>query len=197
VRLRVAQAALKRWRGEPVFELHAFEAKYPNGYDGRSLNSLVRLEVALDRASQAGDTRTVLRIRDILAEHAPFGIGSPSFSPPPATGAGGLPDLSNGEVLATLIDAIGLDRAFDMLGLPPQLRRELKQLERRFGKPAVMEALASAMDAVGDIGAPDMAPPAPRPPPRRSSGRESPEETPREGGSDQDDPSADQLDLFS
>lgn len=197
VRLRVAQAALERWRGEPVFELHAFEAKYPNGYDGRSLNSLVRLEVALDRASQAGDTRTVLRIRDILAEHAPFGIGSPSFSPPPATGAGGLPDLSNGEVLATLIDAIGLDRAFDMLGLPPQLRRELKQLERRFGKPAVMEALASAMDAVGDIGAPDMAPPAPRPPPRRSSGRESPEETPREGGSDQDDPSADQLDLFS
>jgi hypothetical protein len=100
-------------------------------------------------------------------------------------------------VLATLIDAIGLDRAFDMLGLPPQLRRELKQLERRFGKPAVMEALASAMDAVGDIGAPDMAPPAPRPPPRRSSGRESPEETPREGGSDRDDPSADQLDLFS
>jgi tetratricopeptide (TPR) repeat protein len=197
VRLRVAQAALKRWRGEPVFELHAFEAKYPNGYDGRSLNSIFRLEVALDRASQAGDTRTVLRIKDILAEHAPFGMGPPPFSPPPTIGAGGLPDLSNGEVLATLIELLGLDRAFDMLGLPPPLRRELKQLESRFGPPAVIEALATAMDTLGDIGLPDMAPPAPRPPPRRTSGRQSPEKAPRDGGSDPEDPSPDQLDLFS
>jgi hypothetical protein len=100
-------------------------------------------------------------------------------------------------VLATLIEIIGLDRAFDMLGLPPPLRRELKELERRFGKPAVMEALASAMDTLRDIGVPDMAPPAPRPAPRRTGVRQSPDDAPREGGSDPDDPSPDQPDLFS
>jgi tetratricopeptide (TPR) repeat protein len=193
VRLRAAQVALKRWRGEPVFELHAFEAKYPNGYDGRSLNSIFRLEMALDRASQAGDTRTVLRIKDILAEYSPFGFGPPPFAPPPSLGGGAPADRTAGAILPVLIDAMGLDRALDMLELPAPLKREMKELERRVGKQMVVEALMTAMDALGDLDAPDI----PLPGPRASGERKSPRDASRKEGSDPDDPSPDQLDLFS
>ncbi|MEA3274140.1 MAG: hypothetical protein U9Q81_02345 [Pseudomonadota bacterium] len=195
VRLRVARIALKRWKGEPVFELHAFDAKYPKGFNGRSDNDIYRLEIALERAREEGDTRTALRIEEILASLSPFGIGPMPFAPPPRSDSTAFsPDA---EVIVTLFETLGLDQALNMLGVPPDMKRDLKGLARRNGKKAAAETLISFLEMLGGFAEGGLEPPVPRPPPRRPAGPEGGK--PKRGSDkdiDRDDEFPDQLDLF-
>jgi hypothetical protein len=83
-RLAFADAALKRWRGEPVFELHAFEARHRGVVPWNiPMHETLRLEQALERARDNGDSRLVHRIIEVLS-----GPSLP-FGGPPRGGFGG------------------------------------------------------------------------------------------------------------
>jgi tetratricopeptide (TPR) repeat protein len=195
VRRRVARAGLKRWKGAPVFELHAFEAKYPRGYGACSHNDLFRLEEAMDRAREEGDARIALRIEEILASLGPFAIGPAPYGPPPLPATD--PFIPDAEMLAALIELQGLNKALDLLGVPPDMKRDLKAMERRLGIEAVAQILVSSLETTDGITEPDTAPPIPRPPRRRAAvlkgGR--PASRPADDH-DQDDEFPDQMDLF-
>jgi hypothetical protein len=200
-RLRAARAALKQWQGMPVFELHAFEAEYPNGYTGYSEQPLVRLRNAMDRARAEGDNRTALRLENALRAANPFGGASPFGFPPPSMFLddmfdddddddddddffdGLFPDITpdflpepfpsqggpaGGELqqVVQLIRIVGLDKAFEILGLPPHLRREMKALEREVGEEAITDVLLQFLSN-GPMFGDDDAGPRPRKPRRR------------------------------
>lgn len=135
-RRHVARAALKRWRSEPLFELHAFEAKYPKN-SGRCSNiDLYRLEGALNRAREEGDTRTAQRIEKALAA-----CGAVPFLPPPAMGPTvGLPET---ESISALVRILGLEKALDVLGLPPDMRHDFKKMIRQHGEKAAGDEKAA------------------------------------------------------
>jgi tetratricopeptide (TPR) repeat protein len=199
-RLRLARAALKRWDGAPVFELHAFEAKYPHGFDGRSSLDLYKLEDALERARDEGDTRTAQRIQELLRAESPFG-GLPPFpfpSAPPSDLDLDEPGPAELDSIIALIRLIGIERAFELMGLPPELRRELKAMKRQLGEQAMTETLIEFLRRGADFGGaiPDLPFPLP---PERGGGK-----TSRGGGrrradeddDDLDDDFGDQLSLF-
>lgn len=167
VRRRVARAALKRWKGAPVFALHAFEAKYPRGYGTCSHTDLFRLEEAMNRAHEEGDTRTALRIEEILASLGPFATGPLPYGPPPVPGTD--PFRPEAGALALLMEIQGLDKTLDLLGIPPDIKRELKTMERQVGKEAVAQMLVSLLAMFDGINEPDAAPPIPRPPRRKAA----------------------------
>ena len=181
-RQRAASAALRRWKGMPVFELHAFEAKYPDGFTGYSDDALWKLQRALDRARAEGDNRTASRIQNALHSALPFGGRPPMGFPTPATSlldqlfaddfedddeddledaiddvfdraldsqARGMPDFG------MLIRALGIEKTFDLLGLPPDLRRTLKQLKREMGEEAMTASLIAFFNGDFDDDNPD------------------------------------------
>jgi hypothetical protein len=194
VRLLLAGAALKRWKGDPLFEVHALEAKYPKGFDARSERDLNSLELALTRARAEGDTRTAVRIEKILAEADPFAGGPMSMGPPGADFLSSAPDA---RMLARLIDVLGLDKVLSMLGLPPDMRRDLKGMARRLGEQEVAETLISLLGKADELVDLEGIPPIPRPPPRKPPPpRERPARTPEKDANPGDEP-PDQLDLFS
>nr|MDJ0893259.1 hypothetical protein [Gammaproteobacteria bacterium] len=194
VRHRVARTALKRWKGVPVFELHAFEARHPRSHDGCSNDDISRLEQAVSRAQQEGDTRTAFRIEEILAGLDPFGIGPMPRGRPPVAASVPLPDSA---VLAALIETEGLSKALDLMGLPPDIKRDLKAMERQVGLKAVVEELGSFLDMIGDSMPFDAAPPAPRPPQDKPAAARNKKPASRPAGDrDQDEGSPDQMDLF-
>ena len=194
VRLRVARAALKRWKDEPVFEFHAFEAKYPRGFSGRSDNDIYRLEIAHDRAREAGDTRTAVRINEILAGLSPLSMGPVPLGPPPAGDSFPTVDVA---AISMVIETLGLDQALNMLDVPPEIRRDLKDMSRRLGNTEVAEALVSFIEMFSGFIEAEAAPPVPRPPPRRGpvpKREKSQRQTADSSDLDNDHP--DQLDLF-
>jgi cellulose synthase operon protein C len=69
-----AEAALRRWPGNPVFVLHAFEARQESGTRYPSDADLDRLEAAWQRAQSSGDQRTAHRIGEIIRSLSPFGL---------------------------------------------------------------------------------------------------------------------------
>ena len=121
VRLAYARAALKRWPGIPLFELHAFEAKFEGRYWNVSAAELDRLETALEVAQTNGDKRTALRIQEALRESTPF---SP-FSPHEPVGS---PDA-----LSEMLDDIGIEAIFDLLNRAGMSPTQLQELERMMG----------------------------------------------------------------
>ncbi|NEX22417.1 hypothetical protein G3480_19250 [Thiorhodococcus mannitoliphagus] len=143
VRSKAARAALKRWRGAPIFELHAFEAKYPNGCHDPFNKDLMTLEWALDRARGDGDTRTALRIQGLIDRNVgPFGRGpSPfdlppfDFDPEPMSGRGESPL----EPFLEMIEDVGLEAAMDAFQMPKNLRKDLRKLAQEQGEDAVIE----------------------------------------------------------
>ena len=189
-----ATAALKRWRGEPVFELHRFEARYPFGFDGRSPKDLWNLEKALERAREQGDMRTAIRIQAILPWSSPFG-GLPPFPPIPPE-AIDFSDEANEqedfdatrEMIIDLIRALGPARAFKDLGAPAEVVRNMKDLERRLGRRLATEELIAFLEQAGSGSDPfaDLLPP---PAPRRGRAKGGPED-------DDEDDFPSQLDLF-
>ncbi len=181
-RLTVARSALKRWRGAPVFELHLFEAKCARGRGGYGHTDLDRLERARARAHEEGDTRTAVRIEQILNEHS--GFGPVDFMDPEELDdelGGIVPDVG---LITMLIDTIGLDRVLEILGVPRELRGDVKRIHAMQGKRAAINALAACFEMERDFAEP----PGPKPRRGRKPGRGS--------AGDQDDDFDDQLDLF-
>lgn len=194
VRLHVARAALKRWKGEPLFELHAFEAKYPRLYDLVSDDDLHRLETALGRARKEGDTRTMLRIEKVLTAHDPMPFGPAPFGP--MADAGPDAPFPDKEVINLMVRTIGLDKTMNMLHLPPELRKMLKKLARQEGTEAAVEMLLTFLKtaiSIVDQEMDDLPDPRPRPrPPVRkpaeSKGKPSPYLSGADKGQDKDQP---------
>ncbi len=194
-RLAFAKAALKRWRGAPIFELHAFEAGHPSGSRGGGLAALERLELALGRALEEGDNRTAHRIEERLRQAGEVFLGPPSPSP--------FDEISEEEMLSTFIRAMGANKLLDMLNLRPAERKKLKQIEREMGHEALLDALAAVVrDELKDSGAWDDMPPVPHLAPSRKSLNPAPDKGPvkraKTAARDTDDPNEpDQLDFFS
>lgn len=144
IRQKAARAALKQWSGAPIFKLHAFESKYPHGCRDPYCKDAYDLEHAEERAYDEGDTRTALRIEEVLDAIAPFPVGRTpvvSSSMPPSD------DILDSEaefaqVFVALINTVGLDSAMDTLKLPPDLRLLIKRMEREFGTEYMIESLA-------------------------------------------------------
>jgi hypothetical protein len=195
IRLGAARAALKRWKGEPLFELHAFEAKYPRSLGNCSDYDIDRLENALDRARKAGDTRTAMRIDEILDRLDPFPFGPMPFATPPSIER--TSSVPEAESLSILIEALGLDKALNALGLPPEMKRDIKKLARQQGNEAAAETLTSFLGMLAGIADMDTAPPIPRPPTRMPAGgkRGQPKRRSDDDQAPDDDP-YDQLELF-
>jgi len=194
-RLIAARAALKRWKGEPLFVLHAFEAKHPGNHGDCSDKEIDRLEEALARAGKDGDMRIAMRIEEILADLDPFPLGHLPFAPPPRSGRG--TRERDTESIIELIDTLGVDKALNAFGLPSEIKRDIEKMVRREGKEAAAEALAFFLEmlsgiAGGEIDLPFGGPPTGKPagPLRgRSESRSGPDEG-------QDDDLFEQLDLF-
>lgn len=206
-RLAFANAALKRWRGEPVFELHAFEARHGGVMPWNlTMPDLLRLEKALERARAAGDSRLVHRLIELLNGPArPFGI-SPrpplrgGFVDPSGTDRDEGANAATFEQFADLIRTLGSDGVKDLLREPGPLGDALRQLERAIGKRTLHEMVDAIMAgcAVDERPLPDRgtiggtpwppAPGGPKPPAPRVSRRRDTR--------DPDDDADRQLDLF-
>lgn len=191
IRLAAAKAALKRFPGAPLLELHAFEAKYP--YDPRrsSREDRRRLERASARASEEGDVHTAMRIDEVLEAAAPRSFGRPR----PARAFPSTDEVA--EALRLKIETEGLDALLDEIGMVPESRREIQKIARERGTEAAAAFMAllfeMSLEAMSDDEADGRSPIAPeRKPPRgkrrRTAGRNDDERTP---GADDD-----QLDLF-
>lgn len=190
-RQQAATTALKRWQGEPIFELHRFEAKYPRGFDFRAMKDLWTLEQALERARDNGDTRTAMRIQEVLPGPG-FGGAPPSLPPMPFPGAGdAADDIGVPEHVIELMRILGIKKVLEILGAPPEVIRQVRDIERQLGEDAAQDMLVDLLDQGADLDpfgnwpAPD-----PEPPQRgRHSGR-------RRDDADDDDDMPEQLDLF-
>ncbi|EGV19211.1 tetratricopeptide repeat protein [Thiocapsa marina] len=168
VRLAFAEAALKRWRGEPVFELHAFEARHHGVVPWNiPMREMLRLEQALERARDNGDSRLVHRIIEILS-----GPSLP-FGGPPRGGFGGgfIEDEWDDEdedediddafddggmagrsiaLLADMIRTLGPSGFRSMMQMPGPIGESMRAMEREIGKEALdvlINALAADLDA--------------------------------------------------
>jgi hypothetical protein len=217
-RQRAASAALKRWKGMPVFELHAFEARYPDGFDDYSDAPLLTLQRAIERAQAEGDSRTASRIKNALQSALSFGglppIGFPT--PPPMflddpfgedfdDGFGSAP--SELQDIAELIHALGIEKALEFMGLPPKLLKDLKRAKREIGEEALVESLIDFLrsdSGLDDVISPPIPLPKPKPKPKRP---QRPPAQPQQGkpkspapktdaNDDSDDDNPDQLKLF-
>ncbi|NEV63961.1 tetratricopeptide repeat protein [Thiorhodococcus minor] len=195
VRQKAAKAALKQWRGAPIFEMHAFEAKYPHGcYDGFN-HEVLRLESALDRARQEGDTRTAIRIQNVLdRSFGPFGRGpspfqfSPDdFEPEP------LMDESPLDPFIEMIEEVGLEQAMEAIQMPKPLRKDLRKVAREQGEGALIDLLDILSEGLLAGGLPGGPPPPRNPPPK--GGKPKPASKSDDKPDDEDPPT--QLDLFS
>ncbi len=112
-RLAHARIALKRWPSQPIFELHAIEARL-NTHQPVTEAELKRLEIAWERAREEGDTRTAHRISELLQDF--------TISPPPRHLLEEPP-----EELRELIDEVGIEgimEAFEAIiggGVPEEI----------------------------------------------------------------------------
>jgi cellulose synthase operon protein C len=172
VRLAFAEAALKRWRGEPVFELHAFEARHRGVVPWNiPMREMLRLEQALERARDKGDSRLVHRLIEVLS-------GPPlPFGAPPRGGFGGgfIDDDWDDEdededalvdtdmagrsiaLLADMIRTLGPSGFRALMKMPGPVGESMRAMEREIGKEALdlmINALAADLD-VGDLPFPD------------------------------------------
>jgi cellulose synthase operon protein C len=165
-RLAFADAALRRWRGEPVFELHAFEARHGGVIPFRlPMREMLRLEKALERARAKGDSRLVHRLIEILN-------GPPRpFDGPTGGFIGGaldeldrdldddMPGAEGAERIARLADivrSLGANGFRALLKMPGPIGESLRELEREIGKEAfeiMIDVMAAELD--DDLAFPD------------------------------------------
>lgn len=124
-----ARAALERFPGAPVFELHVFEAE-----PSADIDDIMGLRDAYDRARAEGDSRTAHRIAGWLERiggHMPQEPRRPSVP------------------VEEIIAVIGIDRTLDLLDVSRTMRREVKEMERDVGREGVVEVLAMLIKGAG------------------------------------------------
>jgi tetratricopeptide (TPR) repeat protein len=128
LRQRFAQAALKRWPERPLFVYHRYDAPiYIN-----NVTDIRALEIALERARDEGDLRTVHRIVELL--EGPRFFGKPKLHSAHRTHTDD--DLSEG--LEELLGELGTRGFLDLLeslGLP-----ELEVFRQELGDDNIREA---------------------------------------------------------
>ena len=155
VRRVYAAAALERWPGRPVFELHAFEAKYTGFRPMVQDADVNRLHIAYEQAQESGDTRVAMQLGKILENLLPPSFGGPVFDP---FEDGPIEPEQGGETIADIKAMI--EDVVDFSGNMP----ELDELKRMLG-PDQMGALLDEMMNGISPGEPALVPP--RPPRRR------------------------------
>lgn len=147
-RLAVAREGVKQWKA-PIFELHAFEAKYPKNPWRASDKELRRLDAAEKRAADAGDMRTAIRLSEILSRFR-FLAGSPILGGPPIPfdedEMGSSFEQAPGQdaILADLRER-GLETLCDELGLDAKIRKILRAMRQDFGLEAVAAFLSDVL----------------------------------------------------
>jgi len=137
VRLAHARAALRRWPGLPIFELHAFEARHGDRSWKATEEEIERLEQAHHQARQAGDTRTAHRISERLERAA--------FHPPSQL----FPPASSPEGMQELLDEIGIEGLLDLLKRFGGMPREMREMEATLGREGLhvlFEAILAGID---------------------------------------------------
>ena len=148
-----AEAALKRWPGAPVFELHRFESSYGEGKRRYPQpGELDRLDAAWARARELGDNRSAYRLGEILRRYNPFGflpdveesfdLDDEDDGFPPGLSGSGLDPL---EIFLELIEDMGIDQVLKIAGINAAERRRFKDLEREFGRKTVIDSLVRFM----------------------------------------------------
>ena len=207
VRERAATEALKQWPGEPIFELHRFEGKYPKGFDYRQMGDLDRLEAALARARADGDMRTATRIERLVPLVPRIGRLPGAFPPISVLmddDEDDFDDIGLGEAdeqLDELLDAariLGLERALEAMGAPREVIRTAKEMERELGPKGALEMFSIFVEQIGGLDLPGGLPSPPRPPPRRKQSKpaKKPAAPEPRDDDDEDDDRPEQLELF-
>ncbi len=188
-RLAHARAALKRWPGLPVFELHAFEAKHAGHYWNARDVELERMQDALIQAKSDGDMRTAHRIAELLEQVTYM----PPCGPPLPRGVAEEPPPD----LLALVEMIGVEGLLDLMhhsgGIDPQLR----EMERQLGREGMLKMLEAMLN--GTAPGANFDPPPRRKPRKRGKQSAGPTVTDGKGGgrdATDDFPGPDQLDLF-
>jgi len=192
LRATFAKAALKRWRGDPLFELHAFQAKRSDPRHVEvTLSDIHRLETAMDRAQAEGDTRTAMRLEQEFRKLYP----PPAFDPFAPDEDFDDDDFPDGDFdLGPPPSEEELRALLDLLEGTPEGRR-LRDLERELGSEEVLKALAEAAGDIADMPAPPRPPPPAKPRKRTRRGKSRPKRA-DDADPDSDDNSPDQLKLF-
>lgn len=167
-----ARAALKHWKGDPLFEFHTLEAQFAAAPQIASDEVLDRLDRAIARAHEVGDRRTSHRLKELMHQLS----GPPDIEPFFPSGE---PDL------ADLIDMISLPKLLDIIGANAATRRRIEETVREHGKDAIVDLLESFIAEREGGGK------APPPPPRPGQKRK-----PRHDDDPGLDDLLDQLDLF-
>ncbi len=164
-----ADSALKRWPGAPIFELHRFDAIYGEGsrrFPQRG--DLDRLDAAWALARELGDNRSAHRLGEILRRYQPYGFMSDPagiFDLNDEDDEGlefGGPGLDPLEIFREMISGMGIDKILKIAGVSAAERRRFKDLEREFGREAVIDSIVRFMHEQG--------PPLPPNPGNRGSG---------------------------
>ncbi len=180
-----AKAALKTWHDEPLFELFLFQAKLDDP-TGRPVThtDVDRLHDALDNAEGEGDTRTAMRIRDLLLRLTPTRFGGP-FSIPvglPGDDVDFDPFSPSPQDMPSPRDMMNI---LDILRDGP-LGERIREMESRLGHDELLQALE-------DMRSGSLPPPDPRP--RRKRKPAAPAKGDKSAGP-RDDEDPDQLKMF-
>lgn len=141
-RLAFANAALKRWRGAPVFEFHAFHAQFADRPFAAGERHLGRLQDAMDRAHQEGDMRTLHRIDKLLSNFAP---PMPPELLDPDWGEEDFEVPGMADMLRVVVDELGIDGAMNAIagGAGPGNKRNQEPLLDADGLRALLEGVAA------------------------------------------------------
>ena len=149
-----AEAALKRCPDTPIFVLHHFESRFEDLRHYPDSADLDRLLAAGERAREAGDERTSLRIEEALRHYA-----MPSFLSGPFGGFwdeedddededdlfGGPPDAQSEAALRALVEIMGIDQMLKMAGFNAKERAVFNKMERELGRAGMVDYLIEVM----------------------------------------------------
>lgn len=158
-RLALARQGVKEWKA-PVFELHAFEAKYPKKHFLASEHDIHCLDAAERRATEAGDIRTAARINEILSGFRFLGMGGgpPSFFDDDPFGDASESPFEPASAMPVAVDAVltelrqhGLEALCDTLGLDEKSRKLFRNIEREVGIEGLAALLAESFPEDGSF----------------------------------------------